>query len=83
MWPTSIAAAEIPGNIHLMIGSMTIAVLVAENAEVERQKISTPHAITGSHWRIAIGSGGLAGIGGTAAVMMRAQALALSKTESR
>ena len=50
---------------------MINAVFAAENAEVERQKIIAPHAITGSHWRSAIGSGGLPGIGGTAAVMMR------------
>src|ERR1700687_6276650 len=73
MWPTSSAAAEIPGNIHLRIGSTTVAVFEAENAEVERKKISRPHAITGSHWRSASCSGGLAGIGGTAAVMMRAR----------
>ncbi len=49
IWPTSIAAAEIPGNVHLRIGSMIFAVFVAENAEVERQKISPAHTMTGSH----------------------------------
>ena len=48
---------------------MMVAVCDAENAEVERQKINAPHAITGSHWRSAT-SGGLAGIVGTAAVTM-------------
>jgi hypothetical protein len=48
---------------------MMVAVCDAENAEVERQKISPLHAITGSHWLRAIGSGGLTGTPGTAVVM--------------
>src|SRR5258708_37602092 len=82
MWPTSIEAEEMPGSINLRIGSIILAVFTAEKAEVEREKISSPHTITGIHWRIETCSGAPAGIGGTAVVMMRARTATLSRFRS-
>jgi hypothetical protein len=60
MWTTSTDAAEIPGINQRSIGSMTLWVLTAENAEVESVKITAPHSSTGIHSLSGANSGGSA-----------------------